>query len=270
MKDLVRIEDRPYLKEYNANIWDVSHGTLFGPIVVQERQETQAHNIVFGNSSYANTTRGVVINTTAFDIEVVPVFVSLLTNHYLIGICLKETDAGKFFMPMAPSSASVMFGPLTTDLITLRTDNDDYGDHDYTELHYDPSHNPWIAAYTAFDNYKHYFHSFPMRYAYVAKVLAGHDITTDTNLINSPILFVEYGYQYSWFTPTNTSVDMIFVPALGYPVFTDDQYDEVEATGNLCNLAFTTYDGNSLNSLMSNADIIRGNIWAQADTGQGR
>lgn len=269
MRDILRIEDRNYTKEYGNNPWDTSHGTSIAPIVVNERkEESTPRQIIFGNSSYLNDTRGVRFNTTKFDVEIVPVFLSIPFFYYLVGICVKASDIDEFFMHMVDTDASTQWGPLTCDLVTPRVNLHDYQNHSYTETNYDPSQNPWLAAYTQLDLYKHYFHTFPLKYAFAARVATGSDVTA--NILITPPFALSYGYQYSWFNPTSATEDMFFIQAGGSPVFNPVQYTQISTYGSTANVAYSLYDGNSVDAICANADVIRGNTWAQAQTGQFR
>lgn len=268
-KDLLHIEDRPYLKEYSDNPWDTAHGTTMGPIAVNQRIETTPRDIVFGNSSYTGGTnltavRGIVINTIQFDAELVPMFTQGDGGTYVLqGIFMKREDLINFFMPTQEYSATVKFGLLTCDLFTFRTNVHDYTSHIYTETHYDPSQNAWLAAYTMNDIYKHYFHTFPLKFAWASNLDAGTDMTAFIGA-------VVFGYQYSWFASPITTNDMILIQCYGGLTFTAAQYAQILAHPNTCNVGVGLYDGNSVNAIYSNTDIIRGNKWSQAETGRNR
>jgi len=268
-KDLLRIEDRPHLKEYSDNPWDTAHGTSMGPIIVNQRKETTPRDIVFGNSSYTGGTnltavRGIVINTIQFDAELVPIFTQGDGATYILqGIFMKRSDLLNYFMPAQESSATTRFGLLTCDLFTFRINVDDFATHSYADVHYDPYENPWLGAYTMNDIYKHYFHTFPLKFAWATEIDAG------TNMA-AFLIGIVFGYQYSWFSQPTSTEDMILIQCYGALTFTQAQYLEIEAKPNTCNVGVGLYDGNSVNAIYSNTDIIRGNKWSQANTGQSR
>lgn len=266
--DILRIEDRPYIKEYKSNPWDTAHGTTMGPIAVNQRIETTPRDIIFGNNSYTgwvtgvNATRGIVINTIQFDAELVPMFTGDDQLGYTLqGVFMKREDLINFFMPAQDSGPTSQFGLLTCDLFTFRTNMHDYTAHAYTEIHYDPFQNPWLGAYTMNDLYKHYFHTFPLKFAWASNLDADTDMTAFIGA-------VVFGYQYSWFASPITTSDMIMIQTYGSLVFNAAQYAQILAHPNTCNVGVGLYDGNSVNAIYSNADIIRGNKWSQADTGQ--
>lgn len=266
MKELLHIGERNSVKEYGSNPWDAAHGITMGPIVVNERTENYGRDIIQGNDSYENPTRGVIVNTVQFDAELIPIFTVSpppVPQYSLQGFLLKASDIQKFFMPTQEYDAGVKFGILTCDFVTPRINVHDYTAHGYTEVHYDPSQNPWLGVYGQNDIYKHYLHTFPGKFAWAGIVLAGYDLTAWFGALT-------FGYTYSWYNTNPTSEDMIFVQFYGYPIFTAAQYAQILANPNTCNIAFTLYDGNSVNAIYSNADIIRGNKWAQMDTGQTR
>lgn len=262
--DILRIEDRAYVKEYDSNPWDSAHGTTMGPIIVNQRKETTPRDIIFSNDSYANVTRGIVINTTQFDAELVAMFTPGDGATFILqGLFMKREDLQKYFMPANESSATTTFGLLTCDLFTFRTNVDDFANHSYTELHYDPYENPWLGAYTRNDIYKHYFHTFPLKFAWAIDIDAGTDMT--------PYLGgVVFGYQYSWFNQPVATTDMILIQCYGAATFPQGHYLEILAHPNTCNVGFGLYDGNSVNAIYSNTDIIRGNKWSQTNTGKAR
>ena len=267
MKELLHIGERNSVKEYGSNPWDTAHGITVGPIIVNERKETATpRQILQGNDSYANPTRGVVINTLQFDAELIPVFTETpppVPEYNLQAFIMKAEDLERFFMPTQEYDAKHKFGLLTCDLVSPRVNIHNFGLHDYTDIHYDPSQNPWLGVYVANDVYKHYFHTFPGRYTCAALIKAGYDLT-------GALALNVLGYTYGWFAINPTPVDLVIVQFYGFPTFTAAQYAEILAHPNTCNVAFCTYDGNSVNSISANADIIRGNKWSQADTDQSR
>lgn len=262
--DILRIEDRPYVKEYDSNPWDTAHGTTMGPIAVNQREEIAPRDILFGNDSYANATRGIVINTVQFDAEVVAMFTGDDQSGYTAqGIFTKREDLINFFMASQEYRNKMEFGLLSCDLFTFRTNTDDYSSHWYTELHYDPYENPWNSAYNMNDIYKHYFYTFPLNFAWALNIDSGANIIPIT-------LGAVFGYQYSWFSSTTTVSDMILIRCYNSVTFTALQYAQILEHPNTCNVGFGLYDGNSVNAVYSNTDIIRGNKWSQANTGQTR
>ena len=239
--DIFVMPERNVEKKYNSDVLTQSHFLNLSNNIVSENKSEVENDIVFGNDSYDNESRGVMFNIVAFDEEIIVLFTEKVGIYKTVGAIARASNYKKYFMPTVVDSSTEQSGIFVLDFINPSTDS-------IVTTLIDPSEKE------THDVFYHNLATTPSSWMNAKIYGVGHDLSA---------LFSYASAAYSWFDASSATEEYLYIPAPNYPQYNSVQYTNF-FSGKFYKsaLGYSVFDGNSVDLIESNTDVIRSNKYA--------